>query len=179
MNLHHWMVFDVESIGLFGAGFAVAYVILRPDLSEAFNARYVAPPASAPGTPTDHHWVQTHVPLNSLTPTHDHPHALRGRFWSDYERWLDDYPDLLLAADVPWPVESRFLLDCLRDHPYNAARAPYPLIDVASVPLAAGLDPTATVDRLPGELPAHDPLADARQSARLLREALALLHPTP
>ena len=38
--------------------------------------------------------------------------------------------------------------------------------------LCAGMDPMATYDRLPAELPRHDPLADARQSARLLVEAL-------
>lgn len=46
------------------------------------------------------------------------------------------------------------------------------VFDVASVRLAAGLDPLASAPRLDGELPAHDPLRDARQSARLLIEAL-------
>jgi hypothetical protein len=38
--------------------------------------------------------------------------------------------------------------------------------------LALGRDPLATNERLPDELPAHNPLCDARQSARLLIEAL-------
>jgi hypothetical protein len=39
--------------------------------------------------------------------------------------------------------------------------------------LSAGMNPLATYDRTPSELPRHNPLADARQSARLLSEALA------
>jgi hypothetical protein len=53
-----------------------------------------------------------------------------------------------------------------------AGDGPYPLVDVASVRLAAGLDPLGAYDRTAGELPVHNPLADARQSARLLLEAL-------
>jgi hypothetical protein len=79
----------------------------------------------------------------------------------------------MLAADCAWPVEARFLAACVDDQPEQRAwEGPYPLIDIASVRLAAGLDPLATVERLPSEMPAHDPLADARQSARLLIEAL-------
>jgi hypothetical protein len=40
--------------------------------------------------------------------------------------------------------------------------------------VAAGMDPMATYDRLPTE-PQHDPLGDARQSARLLMQALGRL----
>jgi hypothetical protein len=45
---------------------------------------------------------------------------------------------------------------------------PYPLHEIASFMTAAGMDPMATYARLPDELPKHHPLADARQSARLL-----------
>jgi hypothetical protein len=38
--------------------------------------------------------------------------------------------------------------------------------------LLSGRDPLATYERLPNELPAHDPMADARQSARLWLECL-------
>jgi hypothetical protein len=38
--------------------------------------------------------------------------------------------------------------------------------------MAVGMDPLGTNERLPNELPIHDPLADACQSARLLIQAL-------
>ena len=39
--------------------------------------------------------------------------------------------------------------------------------------MALDRDPMATNERMPDELPAHHPLMDARQSARLLVDALA------
>ena len=74
-----------------------------------------------------------------------------------------------MVADCPWPVEAKFLNACVRE--YGMA-GPYPLIDVGSVVLARGGDPTGPFDRLPNELPKHDPLADARQSARVFIEHL-------
>jgi len=83
----------------------------------------------------------------------------------------------VLAADVPWPVEARFLAQCIDDEPGRKWDGPYPLIDIASVRLAAGLDPLASVERLAEELPQHDPLCDARQSGRLLVEAIQRMTP--
>ena len=83
-----------------------------------------------------------------------------------FKRWKKG---AVLVADHPFPVETRFL-DGLTRH---GVAMPYPLIDVASVRLAAGFDPIGTEPRLRNEEPAHNPLADARQSARLLLEALA------
>jgi hypothetical protein len=54
-----------------------------------------------------------------------------------------------------------------------SASGPYPLHDLASILLAHGRDPLAKNERLPEELPEHDPLNDARQSARLLHEVLS------
>ena len=47
-----------------------------------------------------------------------------------------------------------------------------PLYDLASVLLARGEDPLRRSARLTEELPAHHPLHDARQSARLFLDAL-------
>jgi len=72
-------------------------------------------------------------------------------------------------------VEARFLIQCIEDDHYAREWwGPYPLIDVASLRMAAGLDPLGTEERIEllGELPEHDPLADARQSARLLVDAI-------
>jgi hypothetical protein len=75
------------------------------------------------------------------------------------------------VADCPYPVEANFFTTMLKEQA-DEWGGPYPFIDVASVRFAAGLAPLETCERLPTELPAHDPLADARQSARLFFEAL-------
>ena len=78
----------------------------------------------------------------------------------------------ILACDCAWPVEAKFLLECVRDDHWRGSDAPYPLLDVSGLILAAGGDPTAYFNRRENELPAHHPLRDAQQSARLLLEAL-------
>jgi hypothetical protein len=180
-----FMVFDVESIGLHGEGFAVGWAVvdttgLKHDLDEGILssdprfARGAHYPEFGPDR-DDFDWVDAHVPRavrelkNCVT-----AREVRDEFWKAYQRWKAQ--GAVLAADVPWPVEARFLTDCVRDQlGIRAWNGPYPLIDIASVRFAAGLDPIGTEERLPREEPAHDPLADARQSARLLVEALHTL----
>jgi hypothetical protein len=102
---------------------------------------------------------------------------MRDEFWNDWTCWR--LKGAVLAADCPYPVESKFLLECVADSHLRQRTdgSPYPLLDVASVLVAAGKDPTAQYDRLPDEVPLHNPVADARQSARLLMEALRILCP--
>jgi len=178
-----YMVFDVESVGLHGEGFAVGWVVVDDQGQELDAGYFACPIAEAWGTAADLAWVREHIP--ALPPTHQKLSALHTAFW---ERWLHwKTQGAVLVADCAWPVEARFLAACVDDpaeeafyhsHAIDRTRegeGPYPLHDVATMLLAAGLDPLATVDRLPAELPQHDPLCDARQSARLWLEALHLL----
>lgn len=80
-----------------------------------------------------------------------------------------------MAVDVGWPVESRFLCSCIDDDLARVHFAPYPILEISTLLLAAGMDPLENRDRLPNELPRHDPLKDARQSARLMFEAMKIL----
>lgn len=177
-----YFVFDVESVGLHGEGFAVGYVVVdAADRGrELDSGLFVANMDDSPGLPADRDWVKANVSTaldvhvskrRSLPAGTASVHKVREAFWDSWAYWSGQ--KAVMAADVPWPVESRFLNACIADDPARKASGPYPLIDVASVRLAAGLDPLATCDRLDDEKPAHNPLADARQSARLLLEALA------
>src|SRR5690606_2543186 len=78
----------------------------------------------------------------------------------------------ILAAECPYPVETNFLEKCRKDCEDGSWSSPYPLIDISSVRLAAGFDPVGKCSRRANEVPEHHPLKDARQSARLLLEAL-------
>lgn len=80
-----------------------------------------------------------------------------------------------MAVEVGYPVETNFLSLCLNANDSREGFNPYPLVDISSLRLAAGLDPLATEARQDDELPRHHPLMDARQSARLLFEAIARL----
>lgn len=178
----YFMVFDVESVGLHGEGFAVAYVVIDRLGDEKESGFFRCDPRKAIGTPEGLEWVQANVVpyLDAgLAQTFSDglgssvPRAVREHFWHHWQRWNSE--GAMLAADCLWPVEARFLADCIADDRHGREwQGPFPFIDVASVRLAAGLDPLGTVERLKMEKPAHNPLADARQSARLLMEALSL-----
>lgn len=168
-----YMVFDVESIGLHGEGFAVGWVVVDAMGTEHASGLAACHPASANGTPGNREWVRKNIPV--LPETNRTPYGVRLAFWNQWEAWKAK--GAVLVADCAWPVEARFLAACVDDAeqeglPLRDWDGPYPLHDLASVLLAVGKDPLATYERLPSEMPAHHPLNDARQSARLLVEAL-------
>ena len=168
-----YMVFDVESVGLYGAGFAVAWVVVKRNGKIVLSASYYCPPDSLIGSEDDQKWVRENVTVpqcGKLRYTMD----VRNEFW---RAWVHAKSQgATLWAECCWPVEARFLLDVIYDDPENRKKdAPYPLHDIATIRLAAGFDPLATVDRLKDEIPAHNPLCDARQSARLMLEAMNLI----
>lgn len=165
------LVFDVESIGLYGEGFAFGAVILQGGAIVGEEA-WSCPPHEAVGDGKGRDWVTDNVPY--LNPKHESPVFVRAAFWAIWEQWRAK--GAIAFADCVYPVETNFLAACVRDHPGpRTFAAPYPLYDVAAFRAAAGFDPMTDATRLQNEKPLHDPLADARQSARLLVEALTLL----
>lgn len=168
-----FFVFDVESVGLHGEAFAVGGGVYLENGAAQWEFRYHVDPDKCQGDAEGRKWISDNVPAFEA-PTMRSAELMRYAFW---EQWLKAKQEgARMAADVAWPVEARFLAACIDDDPVNRMwQGPYPLIDIASVRFAAGLDPLETCERTESEKPAHDPLADARQSARLLAEALALL----
>jgi hypothetical protein len=175
-----YMVFDVESIGLHGEGFAVGWVVVDGAGRELESGSFACDSRRCSGPDSGRRWVFENCP--ALPVTHLTVSSMRAAFWEKWRPWKAK--GAVMAADCPWPVEARFLAGAVDDaRPIVRGgqslaegprdwEGPYPFIDVASVRLAAGLDPLGTEERLPSELPIHDPLADARQSARLFIEAL-------
>ena len=165
-----YMVFDCESVGLHGETFAVGYVVIDQDGAVLDSGRYACPTAKAAGPDDGRAWVAENCPF--IVATHDFPRQVRAAFWN---QWLAHKErGAVLVADCAWPVEARFLASCVDDDARRMWEGPYPLHELASFLLAAGMDPMATYDRRPDE-PQHDPLGDARQSARLLVSALKKL----
>ncbi|MEB3169231.1 MAG: hypothetical protein VKK97_10945 [Synechococcaceae cyanobacterium] len=164
-----FMVFDVESIGLHGDGFAVGWVVVNRDGERLEEGCLSCGPELCIGTDQDRRWVSENVPpllINSPTKFH-----VRNGFWHAWRRWADQ--GAVLVADCAWPVEANFLSACVRQNRAEREReGPYPLHDLASVLLALGKDPLEATPRNEDELPVHHPLMDARQSARQLIECL-------
>lgn len=167
-----FMVFDVESIGLHGEGFAVGWTVIDAVGNELDWGCFACHPDDADGDDEGREWVGNNVHAAVFPhPGEYGPMWVREEFWLAWQRWKSR--GAVLVADCCWPVEARFLARCVDDdRKVRYWQGPYPLHELASIRLAAGLDPLGVNERLPSELPAHDPLADARQSARLLVEAL-------
>lgn len=164
------VVFDVESLGLHGAGFAVGAVVLDGDGKRVEEFYAACPPELESAPAATREWLEANV-VPHLRVTKPSFRALQDAFWAFWRRWADQ--GAVLLADCAWPVEANFLSACVRgDMEAREWQGPYPLLDLAPILWAKGIDPTGTTERLPDELPVHDPLADARQSARLLLEAL-------
>jgi hypothetical protein len=157
-----FFLLDVESIGLHGEGFAAAYLVVR-DGEELESGLFACDPAFARGTDDDRKWIAKNVP--ALPENCESPGVVRERLW---ERWLH-WKSLgaFMVADCAWPVEANFLAQCVRDQEHaQDFNGPYPLLDVTTLIFASGKDPTIPTERLPDELPLHDPRADCRHSKR-------------
>lgn len=162
-------VFDVESIGLHGEGYAVGYVVIQNG-EEIESGGFSCPTRIAKGVDSDREWIAANIPdLGSNSPD---AFTVREKFWKVWLSWKER--GAVLAADCGWPVEARFLCACIDALPDDRRwQGPYPLIEISSVLLACGRDPLGIFERLENELPKHDPICDARQSARLLWECLS------
>ena len=165
-----YFVFDCESIGIHGEAFAVGWVVIGEAGQQVATAGYACHPDLAKGDDEGRAWLAQHLP--SLNYNCRDPKHVREEFCRAWQ--FARGKGVLLVADCPWPVEARFLATCVDEGLLGPLEGPYPLLDVASVRLAAGLDPLTEAPRLLTEVPPHDPRVDAKQSARLLVEAINL-----
>lgn len=170
MKKELFFVFDVESVGLYGEAFAVGGGIYQEYGEPLREFRFACPRELAYGSRDDRIWIDENIKrieANCLN-----PQEVREKFWKEWR--LADGLGAKAFAECSYPVEANFLKFCvLDDYPNRRLAAPYPLHDVSTVIFCAGEDPMKNYGRLENELPKHDPLADARQSARLLWESLS------
>ncbi len=165
-----WLVFDVESIGLYGDPFAVGLVLMNKD-GDIFRQRWYGcnlekHPAFMWSRPEDVKWCINNIPK----------HVKDGN--CTIEEMYSSFTTLLssaikqnysIIADCPFPVEVNFLVNCeRRDRTYIG---PYPLYDVSSILSALGKDPMEEYPREEGQTK-HHPMWDAYVSAKQLYTAL-------
>lgn len=177
-----FFIFDVESVGLHGEGFAVAGGVYDIRAVAAKEFAFHCMPTMADHCDDmeqgakDREWIRDNVTTSARSVECPIPWEVRERFWQEWEAAKEAHPGILMFVECGWPVEARFLLQCIEDDPADRNwSGPYPMHEIATLMLAAGMDPMATYDRQEDELPAHEPLADSRLSARLLATAAAIL----
>lgn len=166
-----YFVIDVESIGLHGEAFAVAGGVYLANGAPQWEFCYAIPLEEAKGNESDRNWVKANVP--QIEVTHRSGIAMREAFFQTWMRAKNDGAEM--AADCLWPVEARFVAAVIDDCAERNWLGPYPFHEISSYLAAAGFDPLGQYERTASELPKHNPLADARQSARMLAMALKKL----
>lgn len=163
------VIFDVEASCVNGRGFAYGYVVLDTETgSYVEEGIQWAVPDWTGVSADDQKWVQEHVCKNmpdGVTLTIEELHS---EFWEMWARWSDK--GAWLVADCLFPVETNWLAECLKEDPTRSKHQPYPVLDVVTALAFTGHFPMADYPRQDDELPKHNPLADARQSARILWE---------
>lgn len=165
-----FFVLDVESVGLFGEGFAAGWVVIKRSGAILSYGLLSCDPAMCEGSEEGRKWVAENVP--HLSGKVNSPVELRALVWDAWKKSKAD--GAVMASECPWPVEARFLLQAAQENQgaNDLQAGPYPLLDISSMLVAIGEDPLAPQPRLESELPPHDPLADATQSARILAQIL-------
>lgn len=167
-------VFDVESIGLHGEAFAVAGGIYNHDLSAIHEFCFSIDRSKADGAEGDRIWVDKNVPLLEIT--HKCARDMREAFWKEAMAAKTRPGGVLFFSECGFPVEARFAAQCIDDDAESRRwEWPFPFHEISSFMLAAGIDPVAHYERLPGESPVHNPLCDVRQSMRMLAMSLERL----
>lgn len=170
------MFFDVETNGLYGEAFAVGYVVTTGDgtvIGEGIHHCWYneAEPDKNDPSPRLTEEFLTKFVLPAMINADCHtPGEVRGRFFEAWQKAKADADSigepLYLVADVAYPCETRFLLQ-VRNDGEPGEFSVYPLLDNSTMLIAKGFDPVATLSRRDDELPAHNPLADARQTMRV------------
>lgn len=172
MKPNYYLVIDVESIGLYGEAFAVAGVIMSCNkIIEEFL--FACNPEVAKGTISNREWITKNVQLSYSDFNCSSTIQLRYLFWNKFIELKNKYPELIICGECIYPVEANFFAQCIKDDEQNREwEGPYPLHDISSMIFMTGVDPLQKVERIENELPEHNPLADARQSARLLMKSI-------
>ena len=164
------MVFDVESLGLHGEGYALGWTIVEEGHESNYGYFATSPESVEPcitagkeSIEASIEWLNRNVHLPRLTT--GSPREIRDQFWST---WLNvKRRGGKLWSDVNWPVEANFLSDCVRDdHDEREWDGPYPLMDIGSLRRLMNITPATVVFNSYHTGGAHNPLYDARESAK-------------
>jgi len=154
---------DAETDGLYGETFAIGAAVISAggEVLDTFAGK-------AEEGRVESAWVRENS-LSHLSdlPAFDTREQLRDAFWAFYLQWRER---CVIVADVPYPVEAGLLRQCvMKDLPEREFLGPFPLIDLASVLYAHGLDPL--LDRMAfcgRKGRRHHPLDDAIASGLCL-----------
>ena len=156
---------DAETDGLYGPFLSVAVVVTdeNGEKVDEFSASILVAKDSIKVD-----WVRENVfPFLERTEIRVADEtALLALFW---DFWMCHRENVICIADVPFPVETRLFSRCIgMDREQREFLGPYPLYDLATALLGAGIDPdTPRTTLAPLGLDAHDARGDVRMAAHI------------
>ncbi len=169
------LCFDLETNGLHGEAFAVGAVVMGVDgkIYDEFTGR-----CAVIGNVDS--WVEQNVlpAIADMPISHASYKDLREDFWKWY-LLAEPKSDYVLVSNG-YPVEYRFLLKCQEENIEERYwQHPFPILDLASLLLQAGIEPTdrnKLIGRIieSGGYSRHHPLHDAKVSALAAYESFRL-----
>lgn len=156
--------FDVESMGLLGPPFAVGWVVLEDGVETSSGYASIdhrSFPTSV-CSPEEYAWLEQNVfpvlppPVQGSTP--------KGMYSAFWNAWLDCGRNRsFMLIENGFPVEMNFLRELVNyDRTRLPVGRPLPISDISSVYPIIGVE----LERTALELPAHNPINDARFTAR-------------
>ena len=115
-KMKHFLTLDVESVGLLGEGFAWA-TVLTDATGKRIEERYcLGSYVDALGSHADLQWVKANVlpalgTMEEVQAVHlPSPRAARLAFLEAWAETKKRFPETVLVADCPFPVEAHFLI---------------------------------------------------------------------
>lgn len=160
---------DAETDGLYGTFLTVGMKVTDEKGYEIDRAYYGIKRENMHVTQA---WVQENViPILGEYEPCESEEELLEKAWGF---WMKHREDAYAVADVPYPVEFRLFEKCVEKNPQERAfLAPFPLLDLASVLWANGIDPLADrIDLLEEDTQTkqHNAYADVEMSAKILQK---------
>lgn len=156
--------FDAETNGLYGEVWAIGAVLLDGDgsFADVFGGQL------DPAVVTDP-WVIENVVPSVRLPKFESRDELLNAFW---QFWAERPDGTVCVADIGAPVEAGLLRACVALDPGRTFEGPYPLHELGTALLMAGIDPDVDRREMAGrpDLDAHNPMHDALVSALCWRQ---------
>lgn len=161
-------IFDVESDGLYGEGFAFGYVVIDNENNVIKADSYISIEGQK-NVKTK--WVKENVlPIKCKNEVRNNI-ELRNKFYEI----LQENSDCEIWSDVNFPVETNFLRDIVKDDEERAFEMPYPLKDVSTIVDVEIHRINTFNSECECNLVEHNPEHDALASAYLLTKSRSII----
>jgi hypothetical protein len=134
-GLYYFSV-DVESVGLYGYPFAVAYIIFNKNGVIVDKHLEYCPIDTEKSLKSDVEWIKTNVLhyFKNVEYTCGDVGELYKKFWDNWIRAKNRYEEIIMIGDVIYPVETNFISQCVTlDLNNRQFKGPYPFCDISSI----------------------------------------------